>query len=128
MHALISKAKPLCLHMIFAMSTNVSTKQKEKKPVEHQLNFKETVNRVKKNIETYFPQNFKECEKGELLAVSKNYVDKMLRSEEEFDISINCVADKCDICSCRLQEWKHKSPRSYLITLGMLSKLNFKFE
>ena len=64
MHALISKAKPLCLHMIVAMSTNVSTKQKEKKPVENQLNFKETVNRVKKNIETYFPQNFKECEKG----------------------------------------------------------------
>ena len=126
MHTLISKAKPLCLHEILAIAAAVPVK-KTTKPVEHRINFKDTVKKVIKNIGTLFPSSFRSFEDGKFLAASKTYVDKMISSEEDLENSLKwSVPTMCDTCHCNLEEWKHKSPRSYLITLGKLSE-NEKF-
>ena len=122
MHTLISKAKPLCLHEILAISADVPVK-KTTKPVEHRINFEGTVKKVIKNIRTLFPSSFRSFEDGKFLAASKSYVDKIISTKEDLENSLNLsVPTKCDTCHCHLEEWKNKSPRSYLITLGKLSK------
>ena len=122
MHTLLSKANPLCLHTILAYVAD-TTKESDKSPksIEHKINFKGTVEKVIKNIQANFPASFRSCEEGEFLATSKRFVDKILKSDVELNKSLQCVPDKCDTCFCTLEEWKSKSPRSYLITLGKLS-------
>ena len=39
---------------------------------------------------------------------------------------MECVPSKCDTCSCELEVWKRKLPRSYLITLGTIKKIKIQ--
>ena len=120
-HTLITKAKPLCLHSILAIVAEKSEKKKEPKPTEHLINFKATIEKVVSKIQTNFPSSFRSCEEGNFLASSKTYLDSIL-SSDNLETLLECVPSKCDTCSSELEVWKRKLPRSYLITLGKLSK------
>jgi hypothetical protein len=122
MHTLISKARPLCLHTILALAADASGQKKETKPVEHQLNFKATVEKVVKQIKDNFPSTFRSCEEGKFLASSKTFLDVLVSSEDTSSRILQSLPTECDTCGCPLEEWKRKSPRSYLITLGKFSE------
>ena len=121
MHTLLSKANPLCLHTILVHAADTPAEKEKSKNIQHKINHKGTVEKVIRNVQSHFPGTFRSCEEGEFAAQSKSFLDKILQSDVELQKSLQCVPKKCDTCSCPLEEWKSKSPRSYLITLGKLS-------
>lgn len=118
MHTLLSKARPLCLHTILAITADASGDKKEIKTVEHLIDYRGTVEYVIEQIQSNFPTSFRSLEEGKFLSASKTFVDKMITSDESLIYSLQCVPANCCRCCCSLEVWKRKTPRSYLITLG----------
>lgn len=117
-HTLLSKAKPLCLHTILALMAEKPETKEDPKPIKHQLDFKGTVEKVVMKIKTNFPPTFRSCEEGGFLSESKTFVDSLLLSDNAEKLS-KMVPSVCDQCCCKLEVWRRKEPRSYLLTLGV---------
>ena len=101
MHTLLSKARPLCLHTILAITADASGDKKEIKTVEHLIDYRGTVEYVIEQIQSNFPTSFRSLEEGKFLSASKTFVDKMITSDESLINSLQCVPANCCRCCCK---------------------------
>ena len=120
LHTLLTKAKPLCLHTIVGLVSNVPAESTDSKLVDHQIDFKLTVNKVIHKVKNGFPTSFRLLEEGSFLVESKTFVAGLLSSGDNLE---DRIPQKCDTCHCDLEDWKRKPARSYLISLGAIKKI-----
>ena len=120
-HALIDKAKPLCLHMIVGLVSDVTAEKEKTKQVVHEIDFKGTVKKDIQRVKEEFPKSYRLLEEGKFLMESNNFVTKLFSSELELEEKIPKI---CNSCKVVLEVWKRKTPRSYLISLGGIKKVS----
>ena len=97
-----------------------------KKETRHYINFDLTIQDVINNIEKGFPKTYKECEESDFVYRSRTFVNSLVQFPDKLETLLDTLPTECSYCSHPLNDWRHKPPKSYFLTMGHLKKINIK--
>ena len=109
------------------MVENDETEITKREP-DHYIDFDLTIKDVICKIEAGFPKNYKECEESDFILNSRKFVNTLLHSPDKLETLLSTLPSVCSYCSLPLEDWKHKNPKSYFITMGHLKQISIKLK
>ena len=98
-------------------------KETTKKPSEHYIDFNLTVKEVIDEIRGNFPPNMKECQESQFVKNSRTFVNSLVTDPVKMDQVLQTVPRSCRHCKQDLQDWKHKPPKSYFLSMGHIKEI-----
>ena len=94
-----------------------------KKASEHYINFNLTVKEVIDEIRTKFPPTMKDCQDGQFVRNSRTFVNSLVNNPEKLEQVLGTVLSHCKHCNQELKDWKHKTPKSYFLSMGHIKQI-----
>ena len=94
-----------------------------KKSVDHYINYDLTVKGVIDDIKTKFPANMKDCQQSQFVANSRTFVNSLVHDPEKLNQVLKTVPSHCKHCNSPLEDWKHKTPKSYFLSIGHIKEI-----
>lgn len=123
-HTILEKGVPLCAHRILLnFLPKVDKGLKQKKETKHLIDAQLTVKTLIAKIRQNFPPSFESLIKRDFLTKSRSFVDSILSSEEKLKEVLENIPPNCELCNGLLEVWKHKEPKSFLLALGHMKKV-----
>ena len=87
-----------------------------------------TIKDVLNRIEKAFPKTYKELEEGNFLSKSRTFVNSLVHQPDKLKALLNNLPSECSYCSHPLDDWRHKHPKSYFMTMGHLKQIDIKLK
>ena len=100
--------------------------EETKRESKHYIDFDLTVKDVISKIESGFPKTYKDCEESNFVPKSRAFVNSLVHNAGKLEAVLNTVPIQCSYCSHPLDDWNHKSPKSYFISMGHLRQITIK--
>ena len=94
-----------------------------KKATNHYIDFDQTVKDVIHQIKTKFPGTLEECQESKFLTNSRTFVESLILLPDKLEQILKTVPSKCKFCDVSLELWKHKTPKSYFLSMGNLKEV-----
>ena len=94
-----------------------------KKPTKHLINFDLTVKNVLSEIKSKFPATMKDCQDSNFVKNSRTFVNSLVQIPEKLEQVLRTVPSQCKYCETPLEDWKHKTPKSYFLSMGYLKEI-----
>ena len=101
---------------------NQKAKEKEKETL-HEINISLTVKTMVRKIRENFPPTYSQLMDGDFVRNSRAFVDSILSSPEKLNEVLESLPQNCELCGETLKTWKHKDPKSFLLTLGHIKQV-----
>ena len=93
------------------------------KPTKHFIDFDLTVKHVISEIKSKFPATMKDCEESNFVKNSRIFVNSLIEMPEKLEQVLKTVPSQCKYCEIPLNEWRHKTPKSYFLSMGHLKQI-----
>ena len=94
-----------------------------KQATKHYINFELTVKDVIDQIKNGFPGTLKECQDSAFVSNSRAFVNSLVMMPDKMQQILQTIASHCKYCDHQLEDWKHKTPKSYFLSMGNLKEI-----
>ena len=122
-HTLVVKDHPVCRHSLLGHLVENRTDKFSKKETKHLINHELTIKHVISEIIANFPNSMEDCRESNFVPNSRTFVNTLTRMPDKLDQILKMVPSSCTYCSETLEDWKHKTPKSYFLSMGHLKGL-----
>ena len=122
-HTLVVKDHPVCRHLLLAHLVESPADQAQHAPTQHLIDHELTVKHVIKEIMTNFPSSMEECRESNFVPDSRTFVNTLTMMPDKLNQVLKMIPSVCTYCLETLEDWKHKPPKSYFLSMGHLKGL-----
>ena len=125
-HTLVVKDQPVCRHSLLGHLVENTAEKSSKIQTKHLIDHELTIKHVISEITANFPNNMEECRESSFVPNSRTFVNTLTRMPDKLNQILSMVPSSCTYCSETLEEWKHKTPKSYFLSMGHLKGLSHR--
>ena len=68
----------------------------------------------------------KECEESAFVANSRVFVNSLVMMPDKMQQILQTMPNHCKYCDLQLEDWKHKTPKSYFLSMGNLKEIKIQ--
>ena len=83
---------------------------------------KDVINEIKNK----FPASMKNCQESQFVTNSRTFVNSLMSDPEKLEQALKLVPSHCKHCNCLLEDWKHKTPKSYFLSIGHIREVKIR--